>query len=175
MSVSSAIFRLMYAIRDMTAADVDAVVTIITSHEETDGELAERYYREYFESEDAESERERSIVATIQETGEIAGVAGWFPDKYDWPGILWLNWFYVRQAHRRRGVGRMLLQEVIDSVRRLDSRKLYLDTSSDPIYARAVELYKRFGFREEGRLADYYDVGEDYLILGLDLAHQSPE
>ena len=165
----------MSAIREMTVADIDAVVAIIRSHEETDGELAERYYHEYFGSDDAESERERSVVGIVEETGKIAGVSGWYPDKYDWPGILWLNWFYVREDCRGRGVGRMLLQHVVDAARRLDTRKLYVDTSSDPAYGRAVDLYEGFGFREEGRLTDYYDGGEDYLILGLDLATSTRE
>ena len=161
----------MFAIRAMTSADVDAVVTIIRAHEETDGELAELYYREYFETA-ATDERERSVVGFVAATGEIAGVSGWYPDKYDWPGILWLNWFYVGETFRGQGVGRMLLRHVIDAAERLDTRKLYVDTSSDPAYRCAVQLYEGFGFREQGRLADYYGIGEDFLILGLDLPAQ---
>ena len=63
----------------------------------------------------------------------------------------------------------MLLQHVIDNVRQLDVRKLYVDTSSDVAYGNAVRLYERFGFREEGRLLDYYEAGEDFLIMGLEL------
>ena len=91
------------------------------------------------------------MVAGDDHTGDIAGVAGWYPDKYDWPGILWLNWFSVHAAHR-------------------DTRRLYVDTSTDAAYDNAVRLYERFGFREEGRLVDYYEIGEDFLILGLDLS-----
>jgi GNAT superfamily N-acetyltransferase len=159
----------MFSIRTMTSADVDAVVTIIRSHEEADGELAERYYHEFFESEDPESPLQHNVVAIVDATAEVAGVGGWYPDKYDWPGILWLNWFYVAESHRRRGVGTMLLQHIIENVQRLDTRKLYVDTSTDAGYDDAVQLYERFGFREEGRLIDYYELGEDYLILGLDL------
>jgi len=165
----------MFAIREMTREDLEAVVAIITSHEVTDGELADEYYRDYFERNGAESDRERLFVGIAAATGEIAGVCGWYPDKYDWPGILWLNWTYVQAAFRRQGLGKMLLQHVIECVRQLDTRKLYVDTSSDLGYSRAVQMYERFGFREEGRLVDYYDIGEDYLILALDLSRQSPE
>ena len=164
----------MFAIREMTREDIEAAVAIITSHEVTDGELADEYYRDYFERNGAESERERLFVAIVEATGEIAGVGGWYPDKYNWPGILWLNWLYVQVAFRGQGVGKMLLQHVIDGARQLDTRKLYIDTSSDPGYGKAVQLYEGFGFREEGRLVDYYDIGEDYLILALDL-RQSAE
>lgn len=151
----------------MTPADVQPVVAIISAHEREDGRLAENYYQEFFES-DESPPRERNVVA-VTDSGDIAGVAGWYPDKYDWPGILWLNWFYVQGAHRGQGVGSMLLQHVIDNVRHLDTRKLYVDTSSDVAYSNAVRLYERFGFSEEGRLLDYYDAGEDFLILGLEL------
>jgi GNAT superfamily N-acetyltransferase len=154
----------------MASADIDAVGAIIRSHEEEDGRLAESYYHEFFESGE-ESPREDNVVAVAEDTGGIAGVAGWYPDKYDWPGILWLNWFYVHEPHRGRGVGTMLLQHVIENVQRLNTRKLYVDTSSDAGYGNAVRLYQRFGFKEEGRLGDYYEVGEDFLILGLDLSN----
>lgn len=154
----------------MTSTDIDAVVAIIRSHEEEDGRLAESYYHEFFESGE-QSLREHNVVAVAGDTGETAGVAGWYPDKYDWPGILWLNWFYVHGAQRTQGVGTMLLQHVVENVQRLNTRKLYVDTSSDAGYNNAVRLYQRFGFIEEGRLSDYYEVGEDFLILGLDLSN----
>ncbi len=160
----------MFSIRTMTTADIDTVVAIIRSHEQEDGRLADSYYHEFFESGE-QSPREHNVVAVAGDTGEIAGVVGWYPDKYDWPGILWLNWFYVHEAQRGRGVATMLLQHVIENVQRLNIRKLYVDTSSDAGYSNAVRLYQRFGFREEGRLGDYYEVGEDFLILGLDLSN----
>lgn len=160
----------MFSIRTMTSADIDAVVAIIRSHEEEDGRLAESYYHEFFESGE-QSPRQHNVVAVAGDTGEIAGVAGWYPDKYDWPGILWLNWFYVREPHRGHGVGTLLLQHVIENVQRLNTHKLYVDTSSDTAYGNAVRLYQRFGFKEEGRLVDYYEIGEDFLILGLDLSN----
>ena len=36
-----------------------------------------------------------------------------------------------------------------------------------PIYQDAVELYERFGFQVEGVLADYYEEGEDSIMLGM--------
>ena len=161
----------MFAIRDMTADDVSAVVDIITAHDATDGSLAERCYREYFEGGDVVSERERNIVGIVKDTEIIAGVAGLYPDKYDWPGVLWLNWFYVDPERRGRGLGKMLLRHVIQMARALEVRKLYVDTSTDPSYGRALLLYKGMGFREEGRLLDYYEPGEDFLILGLNLSY----
>ena len=101
------------------------------------------------------------------------GVGGLAPDKYDWPGILWINWLYDREDCRGRGIGRALLDFCIECAIAQEARKLYLDTSSDKSYSRAVELYKRSGFEQEGSLHDYYEKGKDYLIFGLTLEQRS--
>ena len=156
-----------YALRRMTETDIEDVSRIISAHHSADGRLAREYYEEYFSSpEDCASEREDSIVAVEAGSGEVVGVSGFYPDKYDWPTVLWLNWFYVGTAHQGGGVGRLLMDRVLEDVRRLGVSKLYLDTSSDETYARAVDMYKKYGFVEEGCLVDYYAEGENYLILG---------
>ncbi|MBI3912869.1 MAG: GNAT family N-acetyltransferase [Chloroflexi bacterium] len=147
---------------------------MISAHHKMDGDMAAEYYRQYFSDDNrVASSRERNIVATMDLGGIVVGVAGFCPDKYDWSSVLWLTWFYVAPKCRGCGIGTKLLRYVIDRVRELGIRKLYVDTSSDKSYATAVTIYKRFGFREEGRLLDYYDDGEHCLILGLGLEASS--
>jgi ribosomal protein S18 acetylase RimI-like enzyme len=160
---------MMFSIREMSRHDVDRVVEIISAHHKIDGDMAAEYYRQYFSDNDrVASPRETNVIATIG-SGEIVGVAGFCPDKYGSPSVLWLTWFYVDPNHRGRGIGTKLLRYIIDAVRKLGIRKLYVDTSSDESYAAAVTMYKRFGFHEEGKLLDYYDNGEHCLIFGLEL------
>ncbi len=160
----------MFEFREMTAEEVPAVVAIISAHSRADGRMAAAYYAGYF-ADDARvrSPRERNIVGLMAAERGIAGVIGFCPDKYDCPDMLWLNWFYVAEKYRGRGLGTALLDRAIGEARELGTRKLYLDTSSDASYKAAVRLYGRFGFREEGKLLDYYVAGEDCLILGLEL------
>lgn len=155
--------------REMIAADIEEIVKIITAHQKKDGSLALEYYKQYFaDSARLQSKRERNSVA-VAEDGQIVGMNGFRPDQYDWPDILWLSWFYVAEHSRKKGIGSLLLRNVISEVRAFRIRKLFLDTSSDESYEAAVRLYRQFGFQEEGRLIDYYGPDEDYLIFGLKL------
>jgi ribosomal protein S18 acetylase RimI-like enzyme len=160
---------MIFSICEMSRHDIDRVVEIISAHQKIDGDMAAEYYRQYFSDNDrVASPRETNVVATI-DSGEIVGVAGFCPDKYGSPSVLWGTWFYVDPKYRGRGIGMKLLRHIIDAVRKLGIRKLYIDTSTDKSYSVAVAMYKRFGFREEGKLLDYYDDGEHCLILGLGL------
>jgi len=156
----------MLQIRKMEVSDVEDASVIVAAHSKIDGKLAAEYYTNYFaDPQRLSSDRERNFVGICDDS--IVGVVGFCFDKYCSPDILWLNWFYVHPNYRRRGIGRDLLKYVLDEARSLGVRKMYLDTSSDISYAPAVALYERFGFREEGRLLDYYGHGEHYLIMGL--------
>lgn len=155
-----------YQIRPMTERDVDAAVRIVNGHEPSDGECAARYYAEYFGDPERVASADEEPLVAVEEGGVVVGVCGFQPDSYFTPDIYWLSWFYVDESCRGRGVGSALLQRVIESVSAFGARKLFVDTSSDPIYENAVELYERFGFQVEGVLTDYYDEGEDFLMLG---------
>ena len=159
-----------FQIRDITEGDTDEALRIISAHEPTDGECAARYYAEYFgDPQRIASADEEPLVAVEEGGGAVIGVCGFQPDAYVTPGIYWLSWFYVDESCRGRGVGTALLHSVIESVSALGARKLFVDTSSDPIYEDAVGFYEHFGFQVEGVLTDYYEEGEDSVFLGLRL------
>ena len=159
-----------FELREITRDDVDSVVDIISKHQPVDGAQARAYYDGYFGGrERSASDRERSYVVVDIPSANVIGVGGYAPDKYDWSIVLWLSWLYVAERIRRHGVGSRLLVKIVDDARRLGANKLYLDTSSDPSYAAAVAMYERFGFREEGRLKNYYGAHEDMIIMGMGL------
>jgi putative acetyltransferase len=60
-------------------------------------------------------------------------------------------------AHRRRGVAAAMLQHIIAEAGRRGYARLSLETGSNEPFAPARELYRRFGFVECGRFADYAD------------------
>jgi ribosomal-protein-alanine N-acetyltransferase len=69
----------------------------------------------------------------------------------------------VASAHRRRGVGRALLREV---VRRLEeSGALRIRLEVDLRNGGAIRFYERLGFRERRRLPGYYGEGLDGLEM----------
>jgi ribosomal protein S18 acetylase RimI-like enzyme len=162
-------------IRPMADADAPAAAAIIRDHDAFDGDCSQGYYRRYFaDPARLASPREANFVAQDRDTGAVSGVCGFGPDKYDTPEILWLTWFYVRSDYRRQGVGRALLEYTLAAAEALGTRKVYLDTSTDPSYQAALRVYAHYGFRLEGDLSDYYEKGESLIIMGRDCASRQP-
>jgi [ribosomal protein S18]-alanine N-acetyltransferase len=73
----------------------------------------------------------------------------------------------VAPAGRRRGLGRALVEQVLDALASRGARHIYLEVRESNAPARA--LYAAYGFREVGRRKEYYRRPvEDAIVLGLD-------
>jgi putative acetyltransferase len=57
--------------------------------------------------------------------------------------------------HLGQGVGRLILQTIIEAGRAREMRRLSLETGSGPAFDAARRLYERFGFREGEAYASY--------------------
>jgi len=75
---------------------------------------------------------------------------------------------YVRGDRQRQGIGRALMEAAIAHPRFLRARRIYLDVWDEN--ARALALYKRFGFRVVGRR----DVSVGARTIGSDLVMMRP-
>jgi putative acetyltransferase len=60
---------------------------------------------------------------------------------------------------RRRGVGRALLEPLVDVARERGYGELLLETGNHPAFGPAHALYRSAGFRECGPFGDYADNG----------------
>ncbi|MBI1340667.1 ribosomal-protein-alanine N-acetyltransferase [bacterium] len=72
----------------------------------------------------------------------------------------------VDPGFRGRGVGRRLLDDLIDRARRLGARRVVLEVGAGNIPA--IRLYRSLGFVEIARRAGYYvgeRAGEDALVM----------
>ncbi len=79
---------------------------------------------------------------------------------------LQLIWIGTRTEHRRRGVGRALLDQVVADVRGLGGRRVLLEVSRDNVAA--IALYERNGFSVmRVRPAYYRKTGQDALEMEL--------
>jgi RimJ/RimL family protein N-acetyltransferase len=67
----------------------------------------------------------------------------------------------VAASHRRRGVGRALLEQAVDWARSAGVRKLELHVF--PWNAPAIALYESFGFVREGFRREHYRRGDEYV------------
>jgi len=151
----------------MVREDVAEVVRIIRLHDSDDAEHAGRYLAE--EATFTDDPDHGHIVAEDRAEERVVGVSGWGADGGEGEGIFWVGWTYVNPWSQGKGVGLRLLEAVIGRVRERRGRKLYVETSSLAKYAKAVRVYERLGFVQEGRLRDFYAPGEDKLVLGMAL------
>lgn len=157
-------------VRDMRPEDLDEVVRIIRLHDADDGRYAKHSLQAWFgPNGPAGDPCFQYIVAVSEEEDRVLGVSGFAPDLGEGEGVFWLGWTYVNPWTQGQGVGRQLLDEVLARLAVLGARKLFLETSTLSKYETAVAFYAHLGFREEGRLLDFYGPGEHKIMMGLPL------
>ena len=142
----------LITVRPMVMTDVDGVMAV-----EHDSFLTP-WSRSAFEEELAQNRLARYIVAV--ENGEIVGYAG--------------TWLVINEAHvtnvavsgqrRREGIGRLLMQKLMELARDNDMESMTLEVRVSNAAAR--HLYQQLGFVEAGIRKNYYsETKEDALIL----------
>ena len=97
---------------------------------------------------------------------DLAGCCALRPlDSVDYPNACEMKRLYVRESYRRLGLGRQLVENILDAARVAGYHHLLLDTLSDMESARA--LYADLGFEE---IPPYYHnpiAGAHYLKVVL--------
>jgi len=76
-----------------------------------------------------------------------------------------LYWIAVDPELQGRGLGRRLLERVVERVREEGGRQLYLDTSARASYAPTRRFYLASGFRIAATLEDFYRPGDGKTIF----------
>jgi ribosomal-protein-alanine N-acetyltransferase len=101
---------------------------------------------------------------TLPPPGERAELIVGFVGLWMLPDEAHIVTIAVRESHRRRGIGELLLLEAIDLARERGQPLVTLEVrvSNDP----AISLYEKYGFEEVGLRPRYYsDNREDAYIL----------
>jgi carbonic anhydrase len=83
--------------------------------------------------------------------------------RYD-PSTCEMNRLWLRDGNRGRGLGRTLVDAALTHARALGYRRMVLDVV--PYRARAIALYRAFGF---GDIAPIHDYPFDILAMGREL------
>jgi GNAT superfamily N-acetyltransferase len=152
-------------IRHARREDLRAIEEIFRSYEPAhDWKYARKYYEDFFGW--PEQHKDDAVLVGVMD-GRVVGVIGFNADRYEANDIYWLGWFYVHKDERGQDHGTKLLKQVIREVKKRGGRKLYTDTSTYAFYKGAHHRYQERGFKEEARLRDFYEKGEDQVIYGL--------
>ena len=75
-----------------------------------------------------------------------------------------LYWIAVDGGAQGRGIGQELLVATEEAIRVNGGRRVYVETSSRPLYARTRRFYEKAGYIEEARLAQYYAPDDDKVL-----------
>ena len=74
----------------------------------------------------------------------------------------------VHPEYRGTGIGRRLVEAVLEEARAGAARVVFLEVRAGNVVAR--RLYRRLGFRDIGVRRGYYGPGQDAIVMELDLA-----
>ena len=92
----------------------------------------------------------------------IAYVFGWLVS-----GEYHLNNIAVHCDYREKGIGKRVLTNVIEKIRKLNVHTMFLEVSASNLPAR--KLYESNGFEAVGERKDYYTKGDDAVLYILRL------
>lgn len=85
----------------------------------------------------------------------------------DSDGTYELYWLATHSKYQGQGIGKKLIGTLVEHIKSLGGRKLYLKTDSKPEYKATRNFYNSCGFTLEATLKQYYDRHDDCCIYGM--------
>jgi GNAT superfamily N-acetyltransferase len=76
-----------------------------------------------------------------------------------------LYWIVVDPTLRRGGIGRKLVAGAEERIRALGGGRIYIDTSSRPIYEPTHRFYTSCGYKTVANLHDFYATGDNKIVM----------
>jgi ribosomal protein S18 acetylase RimI-like enzyme len=104
----------------------------------------------------ANPERGRILVAGVADEIVAVAVISFLWTLEHGGEAAWLDELYVEPSHRRRGLGKRLIDAAMDVARARGC--LALDLEVEPDHDAAVRLYEAVGFRRHRRVRWYYPL-----------------
>ena len=113
-------------------------------------ELAEPYEKRWPVSEQLLADYYRVLEQGLSfgayDDGNLVGLA--IAEREDWNGSLMVREFRVVDSHRRRGIGRRLIDRIASHARRQGFRTVVCETQNTNVPA--IDFYRSIGFAFEG-------------------------
>jgi ribosomal protein S18 acetylase RimI-like enzyme len=76
-----------------------------------------------------------------------------------------IYWEAVARNWRGQGIGDRLMKATEREIRKAGGRMALIETSSAPAYEKTRSFYSNHGYKEIARVPDFYEPGDDKLIL----------
>lgn len=141
-------------------ASVKAIVESTGFFYESEVEIAIELVSERLSKGDASgyhfifAEREGNVIGYAC-YGPIAGTQS----SYD------LYWIVVHKEYQRSGLGARLMGMSEETIAQRGGCRVYVETSSRPLYEPTRKFYSKCGYVEEALLTDFYAPGDSKVIL----------
>jgi putative acetyltransferase len=138
-------------IQDLNNSNLDIVVSLIRqslgAFEEAGTVLASSYRRTDAMLEVYGGEAAKFLVAFDRRQNRVIGGAGIGPLAGLPPseGICEIRELVIEESYRGRGIGKMLLSICLETAKKLNYQRIYLETTPQMVYAQ--KLFRKFGFR----------------------------
>ncbi|NWG12082.1 MAG: GNAT family N-acetyltransferase [Acidobacteria bacterium] len=116
-------------------------------------------------------QKDYHLLVAEKPDGAVGAYACWGPTPLT-TGTYDLYWIATDPCLQGQGLGQALVGEIERRVRAAGGRLILVETSSKDSYAATIDFYRRLGYREEARIRDFYDVGDDRLVFAKRLAGQ---
>jgi len=117
--------------------------------------------------------RQKDYCVLVAENGDggVGAYACWGPTPMT-AGTYDIYWIATDPSRQGRGLGRALVSHIERSALASHGRLILIETSSKDSYAATVEFYRRLGYREEARIRDFYEIGDDRFVFVKRLSQQ---
>lgn len=104
------------------------------------------------------------FILVVQADAEIIGYICYGPTPLT-DGTWDIYWEAVSRQRRGQGIGGLLLKAAEKEIRKCQGRLALIETSSTPAYEKTRQFYSRHGYNEIACVPDFYEPGDDKLIL----------
>jgi ribosomal protein S18 acetylase RimI-like enzyme len=115
----------------------------------------------------------RNSLYIYNEDGKDVGMFKLQPMKYRNSHIIYLGGVAVDAGSRQQGVGGRMMVEIMEKIRAMGYTRVELTVGTENV--RAIRMYERAGFENEGRLKNYSFLKSenryiDEYVMGLIIA-----
>ncbi|MDA1370373.1 MAG: GNAT family N-acetyltransferase [Proteobacteria bacterium] len=93
----------------------------------------------------------------------MVGYASWGKDEQTFNSFE-LYWIAVDDSYRNCGIGKLLIEDVEASIRKLGAAQLFIETSGREVYEPTRYFYEHRGYAQSAWLSDYYSPGDALVI-----------
>jgi ribosomal protein S18 acetylase RimI-like enzyme len=109
-------------------------------------------------------EKSGYFILVAEDNKEVVGFVCYGPTPLT-SGTWDIYWEAVSRNQRGQGIGGTLLKAAEKEIRKARGRLCLIETSSTPAYSATRQFYNRHGYEEIARVPDFYEPGDDRIIL----------